>query len=49
LNVDEITGLTLVSIQNLAFYLDFMEKLRQAIREETLPDFYARICSIYPQ
>jgi hypothetical protein len=26
-----------------------MEKLRQAIREETLPDFYARICSIYPQ
>lgn len=49
MNVDEITGLTLVSMQNLAFYLDFMGKLRQAIRNETLPDFYERVCAIYPK
>lgn len=49
LNVDEITGLTLVTIQNLAFYLDFMQKLRQAIRDETVPEFYARVCAIYPK
>ena len=48
LNVDEITGLTLVTLQNLAFYLDFMRKLRQAIQNDTLPDFYQSICSIYP-
>ncbi len=48
LNVDEITGLTLVTIQNLAFYIDFMRKLREAILSETLPQFYGRICEIYP-
>lgn len=47
INVDEITGLTLVSLQNLAFYLDFMRQLRQAIHDETLQEFYARICEIY--
>ncbi|MDP1834531.1 MAG: tRNA guanosine(34) transglycosylase Tgt [Chlamydiales bacterium] len=49
LNVDEITGLTLISIQNLAFYLDFMRKLRDAIRQGTLNDFYQRVCQIYPE
>jgi queuine tRNA-ribosyltransferase len=48
LNVDEVTGLTLVSLQNLAFYLDFMKQLRQSIDNDTLTDFYARICAIYP-
>lgn len=48
LNVDEVTGLTLVTLQNLAFYLDFMTKLRQAIKENTLAEFYERICKIYP-
>lgn len=48
LNVDEITGLTLISLQNVAFYIDFMSKLRQAIREENLPAFYERICALYP-
>jgi len=48
LNVDEITGLTLVTIQSLAFYLDFMDKLRQAIQSDELPSFYKRICEIYP-
>lgn len=48
LNVDEITGLTLVSLQNLAFYLDFMRQLRQAITDDTLLDFYQRICTLYP-
>lgn len=48
LNVEEITGLTLVTIQNLAFYLDFMRQLRQAITNDTLQKFYERICEIYP-
>ncbi|MGZ3797808.1 MAG: tRNA guanosine(34) transglycosylase Tgt, partial [Pseudobdellovibrionaceae bacterium] len=48
LNVDEVTGLTLVSLQNIAFYMDFMSKLREAIREEKLPQFYKRVCAIYP-
>jgi queuine tRNA-ribosyltransferase len=48
INVDEITGLTLVTIQNLAFYLDFMRKLRQSILHDTFGDFYKRICAIYP-
>lgn len=48
LNVDEVTGLTLVSLQNIAFYLDFMRKLRQAIEKEELQLFYERICALYP-
>lgn len=48
LNVDEVLGLTLVSLQNIAFYLDFMDKLRQAIRNKTVQEFYERICRIYP-
>ncbi|ADI37580.1 Queuine tRNA-ribosyltransferase [Waddlia chondrophila 2032/99] len=48
LNVNEITGLSLVTMQNLSFYLDFMEKIRQAIQNETLSEFYANICEIYP-
>ncbi len=49
LNVEEITGLTLLSIQNLAFYLDFMKKMREAISNDTLMDFYHRVCTIYPE
>ncbi|MFQ5730027.1 MAG: tRNA guanosine(34) transglycosylase Tgt [Waddliaceae bacterium] len=48
LNVGEITGLTLVTIQSVAFYLDFMRQLREAIQEEALLPFYERICEIYP-
>ncbi|NGX41806.1 MAG: Queuine tRNA-ribosyltransferase [Chlamydiae bacterium] len=48
LNVNEITGLTLVTIQSIAFYLDFMRKLRQAIQNETLPKLYEQVCKIYP-
>lgn len=48
LNVDEITGLTLVTLQNLAFYLDFMQKLRQSIKNDTLGEFYQKVCAIYP-
>lgn len=48
INVDEMTGLTLVTLQNLAFYLDFMRQLRQSLREGTLGKFYEKICSIYP-
>jgi len=49
LNVDEVTGLTLVTLQNLAFYLDFMKKLRQAIRDDSLQEFYQKVCAVYPQ
>jgi len=49
LNVDEILGLTLISIQNLAFYLDLMEKIRGAIREDSLEALYERISQIYPE
>lgn len=48
INVGEITGLALVSLQNIAFYLDFMRKLRQAIGNGTLLNFYEQICKIYP-
>ncbi len=48
LNVDEITGLTLVTIHNLAFYLDFMAQLRQAIDTSTVPSFYEKVCKAYP-
>ncbi len=48
INVDEITGLTLLTLQNIAFYLDFMAQMRQAIREEKLLEFYLHICTIYP-
>ncbi len=48
LNVEEITGLTLVSLQNLAFYLDFMKSIRQALQEDRLDELYARVCAIYP-
>ncbi len=48
INVDEITGLTLITIQNLAFYLDFMRKLRQAIKNDTMDEFYQKVCAIYP-
>lgn len=48
ISVQEITGLTLVTLHNLAFYLDFMRQLRAAIRADALPDFYARVCAVYP-
>ncbi len=49
LNVDEITGLTLISLNNLAFYLDLMTKIRAAIQDGTLSDLYQRICAVYPK
>jgi queuine tRNA-ribosyltransferase len=48
INVDEITGLTLVTLHNLAFYLDFMQRLRQAIQNDTVLDLYEKICRVYP-
>jgi queuine tRNA-ribosyltransferase len=48
-NVKEITGLTLVTMQNLAFYLDFMHRLRQAIAQDNITEYYERICSLYPR
>jgi queuine tRNA-ribosyltransferase len=47
-NVGEITGMSLVTMQNLAFYLDFMAKLRQSIKDDTLMQFYDKICELYP-
>lgn len=48
INVDEITGLTLVTIQNLAFYLDFMRVLREAIKNDSIDELYEKVCKIYP-
>lgn len=48
LSVGESSGQTLVSWHNLAFYLDFMQQLREAIRQGSLDLFYARVCAIYP-
>jgi queuine tRNA-ribosyltransferase len=48
INVDEITGLTYVTMQNIAFYLDFMRRIRQAIRCGTLHELYQHVCQIYP-
>jgi queuine tRNA-ribosyltransferase len=48
LHVNEITGLTLVTMQNVAFYLDFMKQLRQAIRDDTLDAFQKKVDAIYP-
>lgn len=48
LNVQEITGLTLATIQSLAFYLDFMAKIREAIRLDTLEQLYESVCILYP-
>jgi queuine tRNA-ribosyltransferase len=49
LNVNEITGLTLVTMQNLAFYLDFMRQLRESIRNNTLDAFIKKVDAIYPE
>lgn len=48
LNVDEIAGLTLVTMQNLAFYLDLMKKIRQSIEDGSLDELYRKICRVYP-
>jgi len=48
LNIDEITGLTLVTIQNVAFYLDLMRKIRSSLEEGTFDTLYQKVCSIYP-
>lgn len=47
-NVEEITAMTLVTIQNIAFYLDFMKRLRSHIEQGTVRSFYDKICLIYP-
>ncbi len=48
IQVNEITGMTLLTYQNLAFYLDFMAQMRHAIETNTLDGYYQKICSIYP-
>jgi queuine tRNA-ribosyltransferase len=48
LNVEELTGYTLITIQNVAFYLDFMRQLRQSILDSTLDSFYEKVCALYP-
>jgi queuine tRNA-ribosyltransferase len=48
LQVGEMTGLTLVTLQNLAFYLDFMRQMRHAIKNCYFEQFYQKVCQIYP-
>ena len=47
-NVHEMTGMTLLSMQNTAFYLDFMRQLRLAIATDSLDDFRKKVDAIYP-
>lgn len=46
LNVGEVTGMTLLTLQNLGFYLDLMRRIRQAIKEGTLQKLYERISAM---
>lgn len=46
-NIEEITAMTLLTIQNIAFYLDFMKQLRLSIENGTLSAFYHKVCQIY--
>ena len=48
INVNEVSGLSIVTMQNLAFYLDFMRKLRNSIRDGTIQEFYRMVLSLYP-
>jgi len=48
LNVGEITGSALVTMQNLAFYLDFIHQLRSAIMNDTLDAFRKKVDAVYP-
>lgn len=48
LNVDEITALTLITIQNVAFYQDLMRKIRASLREGTFPEFADKVRALYP-
>ena len=48
-NVNEMTGMALVSMQNLAFYLDFMRQLREAIASDTLDAFRQKVDACYPE
>lgn len=47
-NVNEITGLTLVTMQNIAFYIDFLRQMKQAIKEDTLDAFRKKVDAAYP-
>lgn len=48
-NVNELSAMSLVSMQNVAFYLDFMKKLRESIQGGTLIDFIQKVDRIYPK
>ncbi len=48
-NVNEMTGMALVSMQNLAFYLDFMRQLRESIATDTLDAFQKKVDACYPE
>lgn len=47
LNVNELTGLTLLTYQNLAFYLDFMRQMRDSIQMNAFDDFSKKVREIY--
>lgn len=46
-NVGEMTGLTLLTIQNIAFYLDLMKKIRESIQAGSFMELYAKVCELY--
>jgi queuine tRNA-ribosyltransferase len=48
-NVHELTAMTLLTMQNVAFYLDFMRQLREAIATESLDAFRKKVDAAYPE
>lgn len=43
LKADEMLGMTLMTIHNLKFYLDFMKAIQMHIKTKTLKDFYGQV------
>jgi queuine tRNA-ribosyltransferase len=48
-NTDEILGLRLVSLHNVHFYLELMQKVREAITQDRLAEFKKEFLSDYKQ
>ena len=49
IRVNEFTAFTLLTHQNLAFYLDFMTKMRHAIATNAFDDFHRRVAQLFPE
>jgi queuine tRNA-ribosyltransferase len=48
-NTEEILGLRLVSLHNIHFYLELMQKIREAINKDKLTEFKKEFVSVYKE